>query len=174
MTTRFGKTYDNVGNRYKIFSKEEQESWPEGHKKCNRCKALRSFGEFGSDRRGLMGMTETCKPCRNTKAAANYAARPYERIIFDRAKSRATRKGLEFTITVDDIVIPRVCPALGIPLMRGQERMTDSSPSIDRIDSSRGYVPGNVRIISNRANRIKSDATLAELEAVARYIKEAQ
>ena len=39
-----------------------------------------------------------------------------------------------------------------------------NSPSIDRIDSNKGYIKGNVRIISLRANMMKNDANLQELE----------
>lgn len=84
-------------------------------------------------------------------------------------KKRAKEKGLEFNLTLDDIPpIPDVCPVLGIPIIPndGVNAPTDNSPSIDRIDSTKGYVKGNIRIISNRANRIKADATVEELRMV--------
>lgn len=88
--------------------------------------------------------------------------------ILVRTKSRAKRLGLPFDLTLDDIVVPDVCPVLGIPLVCGSGgrggRM--DSPSIDRIDPALGYVRGNVRIISNRANTLKNNASLAELEMV--------
>jgi hypothetical protein len=45
-----------------------------------------------------------------------------------------------------------------------------NSPSIDRIDPERGYVKGNIKIISFRANQIKSDASHQELKLVAAYV----
>jgi hypothetical protein len=39
---------------------------------------------------------------------------------------------------------------------------------------SLGYVPGNIRVISMRANRIKTDATADELRAVLRYMEGVQ
>ena len=63
--------------------------------------------------------------------------------------------------------IPKYCPVLGIEIKSNTTNAPlDSSPSLDRIDSSKGYIKGNVRIISNRANRIKSDATIEELRKV--------
>lgn len=170
-TTRSGKTYDNVGNRYKIFSKEEQELWPEGHRGCTKCKLVQTNVSFGAHPNGVGGLDSVCKVCRRKKASADYAKRPYERIIFDRAKSRATKKGIPFDITLDDIVIPETCPILNIPLIRAEGLMTDNSPSIDRLNPSLGYVQRNIAIISNRANRIKSNATAGELLSVAHWME---
>ncbi len=89
------------------------------------------------------------------------------------ARNRAKRRGLEFTITVDDIQIPEKCPVLGIPLTFEPGRGAhESSPSIDRIDNTKGYTPDNIVIISWRANRLKSDATMAELKAITHFYKE--
>lgn len=90
--------------------------------------------------------------------------------MFGAIKGRAKRKGQEFTITKNDIVIPDVCPALNIPLIFSDE-CTDNSPTLDRIDNSKGYIPGNIHVISSRANRIKNDSTLDELESIVKYLK---
>lgn len=70
-----------------------------------------------------------------------------------KAKERCKRSGVMFVIAVSDITVPAVCPVMGIPMTVGGAR--DNSPSLDRIDPSRGYVPGNVCVICYRANRIK-------------------
>lgn len=85
------------------------------------------------------------------------------------AKGRAKTKGLPFNITEADIRIPSVCPVLGIPLFKGTGKLTDNSPTLDRIDSTGGYTKDNVLVVSARANRIKSDATIEELLKVALY-----
>jgi len=66
------------------------------------------------------------------------------------AKKRATAKGLDFSITLDDLLpLPEVCPVFGIKLnYKGAQGFMNDSPSIDRIDSSKGYVKGNIQIIS--------------------------
>ena len=93
------------------------------------------------------------------------------------ARARAKKLGLECTITKDDIVIPDVCPVLGTPLFAraGEGRPTTdqipNSPSLDRIVNDKGYVPGNVAVISFRANLLKRDATIEELEAILSYMK---
>lgn len=87
------------------------------------------------------------------------------------ARSRARGAGVPFTIEKTDIVIPTHCPILGIPLFprRGRQGGGDNSPSLDRVEPSRGYVPGNIIVISNRANRLKSDASLQELRDIASF-----
>ena len=85
--------------------------------------------------------------------------------IWCNVKKRCKKSGMQFTLKHTDIPeIPEVCPVLGIKIKANTiSAPLDSSPSLDRIDTTRGYVIGNIRIISNRANRIKSDATLEEL-----------
>lgn len=91
--------------------------------------------------------------------------------MLNRARTRAKRKGLSFTIDASHLSIPEICPVLGIKLSLriGKRGPCDSSPTLDRIDSSKGYTPENVEVISWRANRIKCDATPEELSKVARY-----
>jgi hypothetical protein len=88
-----------------------------------------------------------------------------EAIMLHDAKQRAKRYGREFTITEADIVIPELCPVLGIELERGAGKPSGSSPCLDRIDNSAGYVPGNVHVISQRANARKHSYTVRQLAA---------
>lgn len=82
----------------------------------------------------------------------------------------ARQRGKEFSISLDDILLPDYCPVLGIQLDYGWPITNLAAvPSIDRIDNAKGYIPGNVLVVSNRANRLKNDATRAELLAMARF-----
>lgn len=89
------------------------------------------------------------------------------------AKGRAKRLGVPFGITAEDIPIPDRCPALGIPLYPnfGGKAQHPYSPSIDRIDPTKGYIPGNVKVISAKANAIKQDASIADLVKVLAYMR---
>lgn len=87
------------------------------------------------------------------------------------AKVRAYRDGTPFDLRPSDIEIPDHCPVLGIPLVVGRGRIGLDSPTLDRINPSLGYVVGNVMVISNRANRLKSNASVAELRAVLAYLE---
>lgn len=105
--------------------------------------------------------------------AAHYRktrARNYIRHMLASARKHAAALGLPCTITKEDLAFPVRCPVLGIELEKWGTR--SAAPSLDRVDSSKGYVPSNVRIISHRANRLKSDATIAEVRAILRYMDE--
>lgn len=80
-----------------------------------------------------------------------------EKQLIYAARARAKRKGLEFDITEADVLVPTHCPILGIPLFKVGCKQTDNSPSIDRRDNNKGYIKGNVWVISYRANHLKGD-----------------
>lgn len=87
-------------------------------------------------------------------------------------RNNAARRGVEFSLTVSDLYpLPTHCPALGIPINYETSGYDDCALSIDRIDSAKGYIPGNITLVSQRANRIKNDATVEELEKIAAYYK---
>ncbi len=91
--------------------------------------------------------------------------------LFKGKQSRAKSRGVEWDLDFDDIHWPEFCPVLGIELDYGaswqDKSARECAPSFDRLDAAKGYVKGNVAIISMRANRIKNDATAEELVKVA-------
>lgn len=97
----------------------------------------------------------------------------YKKYIIRSAKRRALSQGIPFDIDYTDISIPEYCPLLGIKLNKhiGEGKLYNDSPSLDKIIPKLGYVKGNVWIISNKANRIKSDATIEELELLVKNLK---
>lgn len=110
---------------------------------------------------------------KNELRLAKWLSNNKPRVMLYAAKLRAKEKGLECTISLRDVVIPGECPLLGVPLVSGNRRRpVDGSPTLDRIDNTMGYVPGNVWVISYRANKIKNDATVAELFLIARKLSE--
>lgn len=90
------------------------------------------------------------------------------------AMKRAKKQGVPFSLCPEDLIIPDRCPVLGIPIVFGRGRGSPNSPSVDRLVPSLGYVPGNVRVISNRANTLKGNAALWEVQAVVQYMQENQ
>lgn len=104
---------------------------------------------------------------------ASYYSAPENRakMMLIKSRERATIEGWEHTITVDDIIIPAVCPYLQILLTHALgEGQLETNSSLDRIDSTKGYIPGNVQVISRLANTMKSSATKEQLLTFARNI----
>lgn len=93
-----------------------------------------------------------------------------ETYLLKQARQRAKDKGLEFTLTLEDIKIPLVCPIMNEPLQYVKGAYSDYSPSIDRIDSSKGYTKDNIQIISSIANRMKWNSTNEQLIQFAKGI----
>jgi hypothetical protein len=91
--------------------------------------------------------------------------------MLNRAKKRAKLAGVPFKLKRSDVVVPMCCPILNIPLKSGVGRSHDASPSLDRIEPRKGYVRGNIAVISQRANQIKNVASAMELFAVAHWLE---
>ena len=131
-----------------------------------------SAGEARRDPVGIKRSTR-CKGCRNKE----YIKIDPRRKLLYNARNRATSRGLECNLEICDIVISEFCPVLGIPLQatvgKGRVSMKDNwnAPTLDRINSAGGYTKGNVMVISARANFLKNDATLEEIQAILRYME---
>ena len=90
-----------------------------------------------------------------------------KKFILRHAKLRAKKKGLEFNLTEEDIILPTHCPILGVPLSKDGRRY---GFSLDKIDPTGGYVKENVWVISQLANAMKWDSTREERIAFANWV----
>jgi hypothetical protein len=108
---------------------------------------------------------------RRTKEQNKRITNPEVKLL-NGSKTRAKRNNIEFTITEKDVVIPIFCRYLHIPLIQGIGGFIDNSPTLDRVDNTKGYIPGNIEVISYKANRMKSNATQEELLSFAQTIEE--
>lgn len=86
------------------------------------------------------------------------------------ARTRARKYNTEFNIEESDIIIPVYCPILNCKLEKGEGYLFNAM-SLDRVDNTKGYIKGNVRVISRKANLLKSSLTLDVLENIIKYIK---
>lgn len=101
------------------------------------------------------------------------------KVMLQSAKQRARAKGLDFDIDADYLlsIAPQFCPVDGQALDWNKElsqngRSHSTSPSLDRIDSTKGYVKGNVRIIGDQWNRWKSNMSLYDIEKLYHYMRD--
>lgn len=110
-------------------------------------------------------------PGRIAENRRKWADRNVEKRMYKNAKSRATRANILFNLEVSDIVVPPKCPILNIDFKHDNRKIPKfNSPSLDRIDNNKGYVKGNVQVISYRANTMKGDATPEELLQFAYWV----
>jgi hypothetical protein len=156
-------------------------------KKCTKCNYVKKLTEFYSSKNGYLKVDSYCKECRclyqkSRKTISNKIRRDkmkidtdykqnilrlkreshkrhLEQALFNRAKARAKKWNLDFNITIEDIVIPTICPILEIPIIPGTKRNYHNTPSLDRIDNNKGYIKENIRVISMLANSMKNAAT---------------
>ncbi len=139
--------------------------------KCHECLRTRSRKRYAKDleksrEKNRTRAREKRGDWRRAYERKYYHANP-QRYMLKSAVDRAKKLGFACTITEADIVIPEFCPLLGLKLQRGTGKQRAASPSLDKIIPSLGYVPGNVWVISHRANELKRDATLEELQMLA-------
>lgn len=120
-------------------------------------------------RHGKPTKRDRCRECNAAYMRSYLRRRRHEmpaRPLWERARKRASDRGLPFELPKDSIFVPQTCPALGLPIeLRG--RRSACSPSLDRIIPDRGYVVGNIRVISDRANRLKGGRSLDDLRRLA-------
>lgn len=152
--------------------------------KCPQCKTETDDYYYSKGKRDSM-----CKPCRKSyrreekrQYTAQYIAEHkeeqlkrmaiwrdsnLERSLWLGARRRAQQLGVPFSIEVTDIIIPQVCPVFKTPF----EKNTHFAASLDRFIPEMGYVPGNVYVISKKANMMKSNGTLTEMEMLLEWMK---
>lgn len=106
-----------------------------------------------------------CRLCSTEGAKARHLIDGRRRLLYS-ARLRAKKSNLPIDITLNDIVIPEVCPVLRVKLEVGSKTIHQHSPTLDRIIPELGYTKGNVRVISFRANSLKQDATKEEMRLV--------
>jgi hypothetical protein len=170
-------------------------------KKCFICKEIKFSEEFPKNSGLLGGLHSYCKLCSNIKNKKSEAYKKYgairkekihtdpifrakinkqkkesrlkniSSVLLKSCKNRALKKGLEFNLTLEDIIIPSMCPILLKPIIQGNKENYKFSPSVDRIDNTKGYIKGNIQIISMKANTIKNCATIEELMLFANWVR---
>ena len=166
----------NVYNA-KEFGMKNREEKPNRYKICRECNQSLNLGKFSLIEKWNPNSDtkNTCKKCsikiRQTEKLNRDWKVDAARLLYKNIKSRCKRMGREFSIDIEDIIIPEKCPVFGFELKREDRETWMCAPSVDRIDSSKGYIKGNVTVVSRRANIIKRDATIEELEQLFNYYK---
>lgn len=154
-----------------LFSRDKYK--PEGYRSaCKKCSAL-EFKKYKLDNsESYLKRLSSVKQKRAELKSIN-PIQVWAHCAYHNAKSRAARLNLDFTIGKEWLVknAPTHCPLLKIELSYSSTRSNFNCASLDRINSYKGYTEDNCKIISFKANRIKSNATLDELETLAHNMR---
>ena len=144
-------------------------------KTCNKCKCSLDYALFSKDSSKKDGLRTICKSCTTINESSDEykkKARDRKRIehkifpeinMHSMAKVRAKIQNVPFNISKTDIKIPDKCPILGITLQVNSGKVSYNSPSLDRIVPEKGYVVGNIHVVSHLANTMKSSASKESL-----------
>jgi len=132
---------------------------------------LRPVADFQRRSRDPLGVQSWCRDCR--RHAARTRNGRIRRMLHD-ARWNARKAGRACTITYDDIdrAYRERCAVTGLPfdmdvtLMEGAGRLQNmNAPSLDRKDSSKGYVPGNIQVVLEWVNQAKARYTQRQFKA---------
>lgn len=155
---------------------------------CPGCLHKKRLTSFYKSTAAVDGASSYCRDCtcrRTAEYRKNHPIRVsrYQRhwriqnpikFMLAQTKTSAKKRGIAFNITEKSLQPFQVlrCPILGMRLIYGgcNGHAKPNSASIDRINSSRGYVRGNIAIISYRANLIKNDGSADEHRRIAAYM----
>ena len=136
---------------------------------CTKCGEYKLASHFHKHSGCSGGINTVCKDCRKPVSKMLYKTTTLEYRMWHASKSRAKRKGIPHSILLVDVVIPEFCPVLGCKLQAGHHLY---APSLDRIVPELGYVKGNICVISNKANMIKSSASVDEIGKVYKWLSD--
>lgn len=143
-------------------------------KRCSKCKEILPLSKFYSDPRNKKhGRTSACGQC-IYKQQMRYRDKSYFMTTHHNKASECRRKGVPYDLDQDYLksIWTEECPIFGFKFTPREGRHLPTCPNLDRIDPTKGYVKGNVVWISRKANLIKSDASLADIEKVVDYLKQ--
>lgn len=166
----------NVYNAREFGMKHREEN-PNRYKVCIECNQSLNLNKFSLIEKWNVnsGTKDICKKCSTKIRQTEKLNRDWKidaaKLLYKNIKSRCKRTGREFSIDLEDIIIPEKCPVFGFELKREDKQTWMCAPSVDRIDSSKGYIKGNITVVSRRANILKRDATIDELEQLLNYYK---
>jgi hypothetical protein len=160
-------------------------------KVCYKCKKTLPKSMFSKNKESKDGLQHKCKPCDNEYQRSRPRDQEYEKQyrlkkskdfdyriqgLLNASKQRAKEKNREHDLTKQDLIdlFPKdgCCPIFGFKLEWNGGGFRETSPSVDRIDSTKGYTKDNVQIISWKANRIKGYASIEDLEILLSYLKQ--
>jgi len=175
---RYEANKEKIAARYKARYEANKEKIAARYKAYREANIEKERARHKAYREANIERIKAYREANKEKIAARqkaYRAANKEKTMLNTARKRAKKNNIPFNLTEDYLksIYPSdmICPVLGFEMSMGLDGngWTDTSPSLDRIIPEKGYVQGNVVVVSMRANTIKRDATPEELRKVADF-----
>lgn len=150
---------------------------PEQRRACSTCKVDKPLSEFVASKNQKNGRMSYCKVC-NTERNKRYRSDPFNleracKRLYGYIKRRVRVKGFEIDFDPEFIahlyaVQNGKCAYTGDPL--SLQAGLPSTMSIDRIDSSIGYIKSNVALVTWQVNNAKQDMSMDEFAMICKKV----
>lgn len=154
-----------LGKSYRQNNKEKcaqaTARWKQSHPEYNEVRATRERDKRRDNPAYAASQRETARQWRSNNLT---------RTMHNSAKNNSVARGLEFSIEISDITVPETCPVYGFLLDTRSGKRNDRSASLDRVNNDKGYIPGNVVVISWKANRDKRSLSYSQVLSLASYM----
>lgn len=142
---------------------------------CHACCKIKRKKYYDKNKQKLLARQKEKRSTKQYKRKANIRQNKYRRknptkMLYLWVKNKCIKNNIEFNLTENDIIYNEICPVLGIKMEIGGNNL-NNSPTLDRINPHKGYIKGNVVVISHLANRIKNQATIKDIENILKYMK---
>lgn len=151
---------------------------------CSKCGQEKDATDFSPRKDRPVGLYSCCKLCKSKSRASRYRERreddpvhQWSVLMTNLARYRAKPSGMTVTITANDLfrevmALDMKCRYCGRSLdFKASMKTRHGSPSVDRLDATKGYTPDNITVSCYRCNQIKSDATPGELRRIADVVE---
>lgn len=150
-------------------------------KNCNSCNKVKHYSLFRkkNNKSGWKDIKgdirySYCKNCEAKRMEERYKKNPIPQMLSN-SRIRAKNKNIPYNIATKDIndIWPKdnKCPVLNINFEMGYKNKKTKShaPSLDRIEPKKGYVKGNILVVCDIVNRLKSDASIEDLRKISNF-----
>jgi len=168
---------DKVCNLCKVELNNSNTTWYRQKNyiyKCNDCVKLEKAIEANERRKKTPNQTKLInkkyKDKQKKEKPTLYSAQQMYSSAFKRAK--ALKLPFDIDSKYVNSICPKKCPILDIAIKYGGGNKKKNSASLDRITPNKGYVKGNVQVISQLANTMKNEATPSELLKFAKWVEQ--
>lgn len=143
---------------------------------CISCKETKLFSDFGKQKGMKSGLRSSCYECtKKRKIELTSTKEKHLACLLSKCKSRSKKLNIPFDLDLNYLlsISSEYCPVFNSKLVwgRGNGFSAEFSPSLDRLIPDKGYIKGNMAIISFKANRMKNNGSTEEIRKLLNWLE---